>query len=326
MKNLICIVSLLFVFICQIFAQNQTKEVYIIGTMHQVPKYLKNAYKPLYKKALKYNPEAIYVERARSTDSISLKNDYHRFLQVSDSLKNVFEIDFERFNRLSVTNLGDMTVQDYKYMRKCFIVKKDYANYEYFHYLRKYGLNHPVVSTRDEGGEISHRLAAQLNLKYIHSMDDQTERKEYHTAWRACANLGAKNGDQKVLKRMIWADYLGAIIPSLFRQYGMRTNKWKNLKRGHQINSFEYTKNGEPVCSVGNEIWDNRNRRMVKNIAEQVLAQDHSKNLVVVGAGHVYGMVEEFQRTYPQIKIKLLRGEKGLKEFKSSEEKSVASN
>ena len=62
----------------------QQKEIVLVGTMHQVPKILKNSYKPLYKKSLAYKPDAIFVETAMPDDSLSwqyLKNGYSKSLQ-----------------------------------------------------------------------------------------------------------------------------------------------------------------------------------------------------------------------------------------------------
>jgi len=64
----------IFLFWAIILTQNltaQEKEVLFIGTMHTVPKIVKNSYKPLLKKALKYHPEAIYVESPLANDTIS---------------------------------------------------------------------------------------------------------------------------------------------------------------------------------------------------------------------------------------------------------------
>ena len=42
---------------------------------------------------------------------------------------------------------------------------------------------------------------------------------------------------------------------------------------------------------------------MVKNVAEQMLASGDQRSIIVVGAGHIYGMMEAFARDYPQIKV-----------------------
>jgi len=51
-----------------------SKELLIIGTMHEVPSIVSRSYRPLLKYAKKYQPEAIYTEDIRSNDTLSLKN------------------------------------------------------------------------------------------------------------------------------------------------------------------------------------------------------------------------------------------------------------
>ncbi|MDR0660761.1 MAG: hypothetical protein LBG19_08170 [Prevotellaceae bacterium] len=76
-----------------LFVQQQ-KEVLIVDTMHAVTRIVKNSYKPLLKRALGYQPEAIYVEYVMPDDVASwsyLKDGwnkgYREFYKLSDSLK-----------------------------------------------------------------------------------------------------------------------------------------------------------------------------------------------------------------------------------------------
>ncbi len=309
MKNAI-ITFILFVFtITLINAQDNTKEVFIIGTMHSVSKFLKNSYKPLYKKASEYSPDAIYVETQRAEDSLSVALYRPWFLEYSDSMALAFPMDDERFLRLSVTDLQAMDVEDFRFMAKSYAAKRDYANYSYFYYLFKYGVGGPDKPSRNENGDISHKLATQLNMKYIFSMDDQTEYREYHKAWQECARMGAENGDNKKLKKLLRRDFLCSMFPSLFGRLGHFVNRGKAGERMHIINSFQYAGEDCQPCRDGEKYWDNRNARMVANIVEQVRENEHRKNLVVVGAGHVYGMVREFKEKYPDIKVKLIDGD-----------------
>ena len=71
MKILAVFISVFLASIITLKAQEQQKEVLIIGTMHTVPKIVQHSYKPMLKRALKYKPEAIYVESPKGNDSIS---------------------------------------------------------------------------------------------------------------------------------------------------------------------------------------------------------------------------------------------------------------
>ncbi|MEM6699368.1 MAG: DUF5694 domain-containing protein [Bacteroidota bacterium] len=303
MKALIFITSIFLV--NNLFAQTQ-KEVYIIGTMHTVPKIVKNSYKPLLKEAKKYNPDAIYVERVRAEDTLSLQNYYSRFLHFSDSISMVFEVEEGRFKQLIEKDLQAMKTQDFKYLKMCFIVQKDYANYSYYRYLERYGLEGSPKPTRNENGDITAKLAIAQNMKYIYSMDDQKENPQYAKAWRTCAKEGKENGNEKAAGKLMRKLTTKDIFSSLSGSLGKQVNSTKSIEQMHLLNSFEYITVATEACSDGNRYWDNRNFGMVKNIAEQVQAMPHQRNIVVVGAGHVYGMKEAFEQYYPDIKVRLM--------------------
>lgn len=307
-KSNIMRLSILFISLfisSNIFAQTQ-KEVYIIGTMHTVPKIVKNSYKPLLKKAKSYNPDAIYVERVRAEDTLSMQIYYPRFLHFADSISTVFNIEEAKFNRLMNKDLQAMKTEDFDYLKRCFIVKKDYANYSYYRYLERYGLEGSPKPTRNENGDITAKLAIAQNMKYIYSMDDQKENPQYAKAWRTCAKEGNENGNEKAAGKLMRKLTTKDIFSGLSGYLGKQTNSTKSIKQMHSLNSFEYVTVATEACSDGNKYWDNRNYGMVKNIAEQVQTMPHQKNIVIVGAGHVYGMKEAFEQHYPDIKVRLM--------------------
>lgn len=251
----------IFVAIILILSQSsfgQQKEILIIGTMHTVPKIVKNSYKPLLKYAKKYNPEAIYVERVRSTDSISLSYYYKKFLKESDSLKSVFQLDNNRFSKLIVSDLENLNTDDFDFMAKSFLVKKDKANFYYYKYLKKFGTNGSKKPLRNENGDLTSKLAISLNLKHIHSMDDQQTNKEYHTAWKECIKEGAKNGDNLINNKLNKKDYNSSIIPGVFGRLGKHINKPKSLNRIHLLNSFGYVTKPISSCLNGAKYWDEK--------------------------------------------------------------------
>ncbi len=288
------------------YSFGQQKEILIIGTMHTVPKIVKNSYKPLLKYAKKYHPEAIYVERVRSTDTISLNYYYKSFLKKSNSLKSVFQLDNDRFKKLIVLNLENFNKEDFNFMAKSFLVMRDKANYYYYKYLKKFGAEGSKKPLRNENGDLTSKLAISLNIKYIYSMDDQQSNKEYHIAWKKCIKLGAKNGDNIINKKLNKKDYNSSIIPAILGRLGKHTNKPKSLNRKHLLNSFRYVSKSSSSCSNATKYWDERNVRMAQNIAEQVIEKPFFKNIVIVGAGHVIGIKQELEKKHPEIKIKLI--------------------
>ena len=93
-------VSLLFWgFLMALFCSAQEKELLIIGTMHTVPAIVKNSYQPLLNFAIKYEPEAIYVEDIHPDDTLSIKLYTPKFLEKSDSLNHEYQIDEKYFKK-----------------------------------------------------------------------------------------------------------------------------------------------------------------------------------------------------------------------------------
>ena len=284
----------------------QSKEVLIMGTMHTVPKVVKNSYKPLLKAAIEYAPDAIYVERPRSTDTISLNNVYSKFLAKGDSLNTHIGLDQSKFKQLMSKPLEEMTRSEFEYLEITFCIQHDYANYEYYHYLKEYGIEGSPKPLRNENGDLTTKLAIHQGMKVIYSMDDQQEREEYHQAWKTCAHEGHENGNQLIKEKLLKKLYRREVSKAVTGRLGYAANNVEAIEEMHALNSFEYVKTATEACTLGNQYWDNRNGRMVKNTVDQVRALPHQRNLIVVGAGHVYGMKEYFEQQYPDIKVRLL--------------------
>ncbi|MGO4913811.1 hypothetical protein [Leeuwenhoekiella sp. W20_SRS_FM14] len=96
--------------------------------------------------------------------------------------------------------------------------------------MKKYGVDGSKKPTRHEDGDLTAKLALELNIKRLKSMEDQQTNKEYHSAWQGCAKDGRENGDNAINKKMNKKDYNSAIIPALFRGLGMHVNKRKSLQ------------------------------------------------------------------------------------------------
>ena len=130
-------------------AQTKKQEIVLLGTMHSVPKIVKKSYQPMFKRAKRYQPQAIYVESPMAHDSLSwnyLKTgwskNYQRFYRLSDSLQKNFALEGEKFNGILKKNLSEMTPEDLNYLITCFAYKRDNGNFEYYTYLLKHGINH----------------------------------------------------------------------------------------------------------------------------------------------------------------------------------------
>lgn len=312
MKTIVTFISILCFTLTQINAQEQQKEILIVGSMHTVPKIVKKSYTPMLRRAKRYNPSAIYVESPRANDSLSwayLKDgwsaSYKAFYQLSDSLRTVFLPDTIKFERILEKSFERMTASDLEFMVKTFALNRDNANYEFYSYIKSYGAKGSKKPTRHEDGDLSFKLALAQNIKLLTSMDDQQTNGEYHKAWAKCSKEGRTNGNNAIMSKLNKKSYNSAMFPAVFRGLGKHTNKRKSLERLHKLSSFTFVSTKTEGCSEGERFWNERNMRMAKNIGEQVLASDVQMNIVVVGASHVVGLEKELKKNYPSLKIKL---------------------
>ncbi|WP_435414939.1 hypothetical protein [Polaribacter aestuariivivens] len=312
MKTQITFITILFLSIFVLSAQNKQQEVLIIGSMHTVPKIVKKSYKPMLKFAKKYNPEAIYVESPMANDTKSweyLQNgwskNYQKFYQLSDSLKTSFDFDESKFNNLSKKDFNTLTKDEVKYLITASAYKRDNGNYELYQYLLKYGLDGAKKPTRHEDGDLTYKLALSKNLRVI-NMDDQQTNKEFHTAWNKCIKEGRENGNNTANTKLYKKNYNSSILPAIFRHLGKHTNKRKSLNQLHEMASFRYVVNDTEGCKEGRKYWDERNMRMANNIANQVLSSNKIRNIVIVGASHVIGLEKELKQNYPNLKVILM--------------------
>ncbi len=288
------------------FAQNP-KEVLLIGTMHQVSKAKKNAYRPMLKKAIAYAPEAIYVERQMKEDTVSVKNYFPEFYAKADSLRKVKSFDLDKIEMLKNRNLNDLDSSEAKLLASYYYCQFDYANYHYYSYVSRFGVRSAGKrSDRTENVDLSIPLAIEMDIKEIRSMDNQTYYQEYQDNWRACDKASESDGEVMYFKKGIRkANFQG--VWGFFFGLGKMVNKSKVSNLYHELNSFEYRKTSCEPCDKGNYYWDYRNTQMAKNIATQISQGGEEKSVVIVGAGHIYGLIEALERDYPELKIKLYK-------------------
>ena len=285
------------------------KEVLLLGTMHEVPKILKNSYRPLYKLAEAYQPETIYVETAMPDDELSweyLKEGYSKYLRdiyrLSDSLRQVYPYDAAILNNLLNKETTELSKEEIKTIRKSFLYLRDVPNFRHYTFILQYGVEGPKKPTRYENYDISTKLAIALNHKKIFATDDQQTNAAFHKYWHQCEKNIPKDYEKKA-KKLSSKLSRKLILPSLFGRYGIATNKWKNLQLLSELSGMTYSEGASEDCDLSIEYYNQRNQRIVKNLGTQILSSDKEKSVLVIGASHIIGVKEEFQKQFPNIKV-----------------------
>lgn len=302
--------SLSVIFLFSAFAKaqlDQQQEVFIIGTMHKVPKIVKNAYKPLLKIATRYQPDAIYAEYVPSSDSLSLlldEGDY--FVPLSDSIASIFKNDNSRTTRLLNSEISSMSKDDFEYLKNYHASKKEMANWNYYRYLENYGVNGSKDPLRHENGDLTAKLAIEMDMKQIFSMDYQREALAYNELWQKCVSESKKDGQVVKLVKENKSDYRKHMIPGALGNLGKYSNRVKTMKRYVRANRFEFRDTPCEPCEEAGNVWDRRNAGMAKNIGDQVLDNSQKRAIVIVGAGHVLGIKAELEKQFPEIRVKII--------------------
>lgn len=288
-------------------AQAQQQEVLIIGTMHEVPKIVKHSYKPLLRIAKRYKPDAIYVERQRPDDSLSLANyEAKWFLPLGDSLSLSFKEDCQRFDQLMAGSVETMSREDFGFLRDYFVVNRDKANWSYYQYLAKYGVKGSRKPTRNENGDLTARLAIAMDMNRVFAMDHQHETKRYSKLWRDCVIESKKDGEVSLLTRNNKRSYNRAILPSIFGRLGKHTNRVKTIRSYEVSNRFTFRETPCEPCDAAGAVWDRRNAGMANNIGEQMQEFAHKRAVVIVGAGHVLGIKAALEAQFPNLQVSIL--------------------
>lgn len=287
-------------------AYAQDKELLIIGTMHEVPSIVSRSYKPLLKYARNYMPEAIYTEDIRPNDTLSLKNFTLKFLSIADSLLRTETIDEERFQELKKKRLSELGSDDYAFLTKTYLMKRDRANYSYYNYLKTYGIAGSKKALRNENGDLIIPLAIAMGITELIPVDDHQTEKEYQLAWSKSIKAIKETGDDAVLSKLFKRDRQKRVWPSLWGKLGKYTNKPETLHRYYLVNSCRYVNHQNESTNAVRQLWDGRNHRIAENLAEQIKANPYQRNILIIGAGHVISVQEMLKQIYPELKVKLM--------------------
>ena len=284
----------------------QDKELLIIGTMHEVPSIVSRSYRPLLKYARKYKPEAIFTEDIRPNDTLSLKNFTPRFLSIADSLSRVESIDEERFLKLKEKHLSELEADDYAFLARTYLMKRDRANYSYYNFLKTYGLAGSKKALRNENGDLIFPLAIAMSITELIPVDDHQQEREYQRAWNKSMKTISETGDDVVLTKLFKRDRHKRLWPSLWGKLGKYTNKPETLQRYYMVNSCRYATHQNESTEAVRQLWDGRNHRIAENLAEQIKANPYHRNILIIGAGHVISVKEMLKQVYPELKVKLM--------------------
>ncbi|MEL6989416.1 MAG: hypothetical protein AAGK97_16510 [Bacteroidota bacterium] len=139
MKKLILPALIFMIYFLNTPLNGQEKELYIMGTMHTVPKIVKGAYKPMYKTAFKFKPDVIFMEWIGSKDNEGwdyMKDGWNKgfiqFHDVHEELLTEYSFDRGRHQKLLDTSFDNLSKEDVDILLKDFFYLRYYLNNIYY--------------------------------------------------------------------------------------------------------------------------------------------------------------------------------------------------
>lgn len=308
MKHFFPSTLFLLLIVFSLTAQNtiEEKEVFLVGIIKN-SKLTKEPYRPLLKIAKAYQPQAIYVQSIPAFDTTSLRNAYGNFLDKSDSILSHSVFDMSHIAFLQNKKLKELKPYQHEKLSKFYYSNRSNANRLMHEYFAKNKLNKSTLVSNNENTNLIFPLALEMNISYLYSIDDQTERTAYQKSWKDCTSQSKLDEQDKKGKKILSKLTRGETFSSLFNRQAYFLNKKSTIKAYHHLYSFRYRTEPFPACTEGTQIWDRKNQKIADNIGKQVTQNPFTKNIIFIEPANILGVKAFLEAAYPEIKVKTLR-------------------
>ena len=308
MKHFFCCTSFLIVFVFSAFAQNTNpkKEVLLVGIIKN-SKLTKEPYRPLLKMAKAYQPQAIFVQAVPSFDTTSLRNAYGNFLDKSDSILSNSVFDMSHIAFLQNKKLKDLKPYQHEKLSKYYYSNRSNANRLMHEYFAKNKMNKSKLVANNENTNLIFPLALSMDINYLYSIDDQSEKEAYQKSWKECTAQSKLDKQDKKGKKILSKLNRGETFSSLFNRQTYFVNKKNTIKGYHTLYSFRYRTEPFAACTEGTQIWDRKNQKIADNIGQQVNQNNFVRNIVFLEPAHIIGVKAFLEAAFPELKVRTLR-------------------
>lgn len=302
MKTYSKILIVLLVFNFTTLLAQQQKEILIVGDMHQLPGIVKRAYKPMVKKILKYEPELIMAEYAKTGDTAAMGEWNSRFKESYLNHKETYQINEEEINRLEQTPNAELDSLDFVKLRSYYLSIGDQGNHRMYGYFARHGVSEKFKPYGNQNPDLTFQLMRNLDLKKVYGVDSHEGYQGYWPAWQRALKAGTKEG-KKTFKKVMRKDTWGNIFAAPTRSLGRYVNKPKTLDAYFRINSLRFDGFSGEDYEIQIKKWDDRNVNMAKNILEILEQKNVKRSVLIVGAGHAKAVSEELKKLDPNLKV-----------------------
>ncbi len=279
------------------------QEILIVGDMHQLPGIVKRAYKPMLKKILKYKPELIMAEYAKTGDTSAMGQWNAKFKKAYLEKKANDDTNYDDLERLKNTSNKKLDSLDFRKLQSHYLSIGDQANRRMYAYFANFGATKKFKPYGNQNTDLTFQLMRSLDLKEIYGVDSHEGYAGYWPAWQRGLKAGTAEG-KRTFKKVSRKDTWGNIFASMSWSVGRYTNKPETLDAYYRLNSLRFEGFSGEDYDLQMKKWDDRNVNIVKNILE-VLAnnQNLKRTVLIVGAGHAKAVSEELKRIDLNLKI-----------------------
>ena len=303
MKNLSkLLIIVLFVGFGITNAQEQ-QEILIVGDMHQVPGIVKRAYKPMVEHILKYKPELIMAEYAKTGDTAAMGQWNSKFKEAYLKHKKTYVLNQAEISRLEQNPNTKLDSLDFMKLRSYYLSIGDQGNHRIYRYFARHGATKKFKPYGNQNPDLTFQLMRKLKLKKVYGVDSHAGYQGYWPAWQRALEAGTNDG-KKAFKKALRKDTWGNIFAGASGSLGRYVNKPKTLDAYYRINSLRFKGFSGEDFDIQMKKWDDRTVNMAKNILEVLERNSHVKrSVLIVGAGHAKAVSEELNRLDASIKV-----------------------
>jgi len=316
-------------------AQKQSKEkteVLLCGTIHYIPDSLKQNWAGFRKFLEEYKPDAICVEYRMPTDSVSLMQaDGENYAKINDSLAKVWNIDManaetrikELYTTLKQTDEWEKRIELYQLL----YVHADFGNANFQAWRAHQAISilpeekrneiskiHPVYKKiewlvrnlkNNEYHNVVFPLAAEFKIDYLIPVDDRTYNMRFSIAYtKAYDEVAGTKFEDKA--KTFWEQFIKDEANEIKKGNAlMFVNSAAWIKRSDYAQTGLYESSGNRHHKDYVRYWNLRNKRVARNILDQINGKGFKRVLVFMGNLHIPNM-KKYMKDEKSISLKAI--------------------
>jgi len=307
-------------------------EVLLCGTIHHIPDSVKQNWVAFRKFLQDYKPDAICVEYRMPGDSVSLMQaDGKNYAKINDSLAKVWNIDMpnakarikELYTLLRQIDDWEKRIELYQLL----YVQADFGNANFQAWrahrlisilpeekINEIRTKNPVYKRiewlarnlkNNEYSNVVFPLAVEFKIDYLVPVDDRTYNMNFSIAYTtAYDEVAGTKFENKA--RIFWEEFIKDESAEIKKGNAlMFVNSAAWIKRSDYAQTGLYLSSGNSHHREYVRYWNLRNKKIAKNILDQIKGKGYKRVLVFMGNLHIPNM-KKYMMNEKSISIKTI--------------------